>query len=182
MAGREIGTARRNSQRFYCFVCTKKGTREAASVFLSRQEKPSDGFLWVPNIVPKELNELTQDQYNLILTEFHDRFAKPSADALNIQTVLSSSEQTLENWLGTVSVSALKIFSAVANKTTGSGHPLDRKRWAAFIIATHRARENPDVGLLQRWLEEEEHSPKHVTFDLIAEFQFGRSLLSQFDN
>lgn len=167
---------------FYCFVCTKEKEREAATLVLTRQEKPSEGFLWVPNIVPKDLGELTHDQYNLILTEFYDRFARPAADLLRIPIELSSSEQTIENWFSPQVVRLLKIFAGAANKSTGAGHPNDRRRWFDFIIAAHHAEENPDVGLLERWLREEGHFPEHVASNLIAQFEFGLALLRQFDS
>jgi hypothetical protein len=169
------------SSKLYCFRCNKKNKREAASLYLARAGDPSADLLYVSNIVPTDLRELTYDQYNFILCEFHERFAKPVGDSMGIRVELSRAEQTLEDWLSPQLANLLKLFSHAANKSTGSSHPMDRERWFDFLIAIHRAREHLDTGLLERWLVEEEKWPDDVAFDLICEFEFSQGLLRRFD-
>ncbi|MFZ0248278.1 hypothetical protein [Candidatus Binatus sp.] len=169
------------STKLYCFVCTKHRDREAASLYLARPGDPSTALLYVSNIVPTELRELTYDQYNFIVSQFHARFVKPSADSLGIRVELSQPEQTLENWISPKTAKFLRAFSNRANKSTGSSHPKDRERWFDFLIAMHRAREKLDSGLLERWLTEEEKWPEDIAFDLICEFEFSEGLLRRFD-
>jgi hypothetical protein len=169
------------TSKLYCFRCNKRNKREAASLCLARPGDPSAGLLYVSNIVPTDLRELTYDQYNLILSEFHDRFAKPVGDSMGIRVELSRAEQTLEDWISPEIANLLKLFSHAANKSTGSSHPMDRERWFDFLIAMHRAHERLDTGLLERWLVEEEKWPEDIAIDLICEFEFSEGLLGRFD-
>ena len=167
--------------KFYCFGCSREGNREAAALLLAHPARRATSWLHVSNIIPKDTRQLTYDQYNSVLRDFHDRFAKPAADSLNVAVELSASEQTVENWLSPESAKRLLAFNAGANKSTGSSHPMDRERWCDFLIALHRAGENPSEALLERWLVEEEKWPEEIAFDLICEFEFARDLLSRFD-
>src|SRR5260370_41032532 len=59
--------------KFFCFSCPAKEGRPAASLFLTYRIATE---LYVSNIIPKEAGQLTFDQYNAILSEFCDRFAR----------------------------------------------------------------------------------------------------------
>jgi hypothetical protein len=179
---REEEMRRQIVEKLYCFACTAQGERKAASLYLAHPGYPSGALLRVSNIVPSEIRELGYDQYNYILREFHGNFVKPAGDALDIRVELSSPEQTLESWLGQQSAGLLRAFSHGANKSTGSSHPMDRRRWLDFLIAIHRAREDLDSGLLERWLVEEERWPDDIASDLISQFEFSQDLLRRFEN
>jgi hypothetical protein len=58
---------------------------------------------------------------------------------------------------------------------------MDRERWFDFLIALHRSGENPDVGLLERWLVEDEQWPDDIASELVSEYELARDLLSRFD-
>jgi hypothetical protein len=167
--------------KFYCFTCAQKGNRQAAKLLLTHPARIGTSWLYASNIIPQKIRELTIDQYNYILSEFHNRFAKPTADSIGIALELSSPEQTVENWLSPESAKLLRRFSSAANKSTGSGHPMDRQRWCDFLIGIHRAGENPDSGLLERWLTEEEKWPDDTAFELVCEYEFAQDLLKRFD-
>lgn len=173
---------RREGLKLYCFVCTANGERKGASLYLAHPGYPSGALLRVSNVIPTEMRELNYDQYNYILREFHERFAKPSCDALDIRVELSASEQTLENWVGPASAKLLRAFSRGANKSTGSSHPMDQLRWIDSLIAIHHARENLDSGLFHRWLVEEEKWPDDIAYDLISQFEFSQELLRRLDD
>lgn len=169
------------ANKFYCFACQPSADRHAATLLLTHAERRTTSWLYVSNIVPQQVQQLTFDQYNHILHDFSARFAKPAADSLGIRVELSSPEQSIEDWLSPESAKLLRTFSSLGNKSTGSSHPMDRDRWYDFLIALHRAGENPNVGLLQRWLREEEHWPDDIAFDLVSEYEFARGLLQRYD-
>ncbi|HUY27643.1 MAG TPA: hypothetical protein VMV27_09505 [Candidatus Binataceae bacterium] len=172
---------RESAGEFYCFTCPQSPGRPAAMLFLTHPDRPATSWLYVPNIGPQEVQQLTLDQYNHILNEFGTRFAKPAADSIGVRVELSSPEQSIEDWLSPESAKLLMAFSHRANKSTGSSHPKDRERWCDFLIALHRAGESPNVDLLHRWLVEEEKWPDDVVFDLVCEYEFARDLLGRFD-
>jgi hypothetical protein len=180
--GREDELNREAGIRFYCFGCNQNAERAAATLLLVHPARRTTSWLYVSNIIPKETRELNYDQYNHILREFHDRFVKPAADSLNVSVELTAPEQSVENWLSPESARRLQEFSAAAIKSTGSSHPIDRERWCDFLIAMHRANENPSVSLLKRWLVEEEKWPEEVAFDLVSEIEFARDLLSRLNS
>jgi hypothetical protein len=178
---REEEVIRESAMKFYCFACQQSPDRPAAKLFLTHAERRTTSWLYVSNIVPQEVRQLTFDQYNHILNEFDTRFAKPAADSIGVRVELSSPEQSIEDWLSPESAKLLTAFSHLANKSTGSTHPMDRERWYDFLIALHRSGENPNVGLLQRWLIEEEQWPDDIAFDLVCEYEFARGLLDRFE-
>jgi len=85
--------------------------------------------LFVSNILPDDgkIRERSGDQYNQILSEFHDKMVKPLADELQITVEFTPPEICLEDKLPK-SFKLFKNFSRLANKTTGSAYPSDRKR------------------------------------------------------
>jgi hypothetical protein len=178
---REDELSRESRKKFYCFACEETADRAAARLFLTHPDRRATSWLYVSNIVPRDIGQLSFDQYNHILNEFDIRFAKPAAAAIGIRVELSSPEQSIEDWLSPDSAKRLRAFSHAANKSTGSSHPMDRERWCDFLIALHHSGETPDTGLLERWLVEEEHWPDDMAFDLVCEYEFARDLLSRFD-
>lgn len=178
---REEELNRESARKFYCFACEQSSERSAARLFLTRADRRATSWLYVSNIVPRDVQQLTFDQYNHILNEFETMFAKPVADSIAVPLELSSPEQSIEDWLSPESANLLKAFSHQANKSTGSTHPLDRARWFDFLLALHRSDENPNVGLLERWLIEEEKWPDETAFQLVCEYEFARDLLGRFD-
>ena len=85
---------------------------------------------------------------------------------------------------GSLSPRALKLlrsFSTLANKSTGSAHPLDEQRWFAFIIAVHKDGSPLDAGTLGRWLIEDEAWPEDSAHTLTIEYEVARSLLKAYD-
>ncbi|MGH7812643.1 MAG: hypothetical protein ACREQI_01390 [Candidatus Binataceae bacterium] len=177
----ELGRESLGRFRYYCFRCDRTAEREAAALYLVHPARQATSWLYVSNIVPQERHELTYDQYNYILREFNERFAKQAGDDLNIPIELSAPEQSLENWLSPQTAQSLRRFSHAANKSTGAGHPKDRERWCDFLIALHRANEDPDMGLLERWLVEEEKWSEDIVSRLMRQFEFGLDLLNRFD-
>ena len=64
----------RATGRIYCFTCSRSGIRQAALVFLTEREP---GVFYVANVVPDETGQPVAAQYNAILEEFYERYARP---------------------------------------------------------------------------------------------------------
>ncbi len=159
---------------FIYFACTAKDGRNSALLAFARKD---EGSIYVPNIVPKAKNELSRDDYNCILEEFYNRFILPVSEKLEIKVELTSDEKNMEDWISEASSKKLKLFSVAANKSTGSSHPLDQKRWLDFLVSVHQEHRNLHSTQLQRWLIEVENWPEDVAVDLSIEYEFAMDLL-----
>ena len=162
----------------YCFACDPNGTRAGARLFLAGGD---DGSLSVTNIVPMGVGSLSIDQYNAILREFHDRFAAPAAARSGAVATMTPDEEGIEAWLGAESTGKLRAFSSSANRSTGSDHPFDRRRWFEFLRAAHEEGSPLDASTLSRWLVESEHWGERAAGELAIEYEFGRGLLAVVD-
>ena len=96
---------------------------------------------------------------------------------MNIKVELTSNEKNMEDWISENSLKKLKLFSIAANKSTGSAHPLDKKRWLDFLISIHHEHRNLNSSQLQRWLIEVENWPEDIAVDLSIEYEFAMNLL-----
>lgn len=135
----------------------------------------------VSNIVPRNVSELGIEKYNAILQDFVARIAEPAARPGSFDIDLTSPKQTLEDWLTVEPATALRRFSKLANKSTGAVHPMDRARWYAFLIATHRASKQLDSDQLKRWLVEVDGWSSEKAYELAVDYEFGLGLLEQYD-
>jgi hypothetical protein len=163
--------------KFFCFSCSAKGNRPAASLFLTYRGSTE---LYVSNVVPKEIGQLVYDQYNNILLEFCERFVRKAAKQPLIVT-LTGDEKTITDCLPSEGVRLLTAFSRGANKSTGSGHPKDRERWFKFLVYV-RGTEGPSIHyLLERWFLEEENWPEEKVRDLMEQYEFAMDLLHFYD-
>ncbi|AFK54015.1 hypothetical protein [Tistrella mobilis] len=135
----------------------------------------------VTNIVPRDVGELGHQRYNAALQDFIARVARPAATAARFEIQTTSAQQGLNDWLPAAAADALRRFSATANKSTGSSHPSDRKRWFAFLLQAHRDAGSFDTDRLVRWLTEVEGWPDDKAHDLAIEYEFGLALLNEYD-
>lgn len=135
----------------------------------------------VSNIVPRNVGELGIANYNAILRDFVTRVAEPAARAGGFVIKLTSPNQTLEDWLDTKPATALRRFSRLANKSTGATHPMDRDRWYAFLMATHRASKRLDSDQLARWLVEVDGWSADRAQELAIDYEFALGLLEKYD-
>jgi hypothetical protein len=145
----------------------------AARVFLWR----NDDCYQVSNIVPIETSELGRGDYNNVLNDFILRVAEPAANATGISVEVTGSRQGLENWTTPQVASALRRFSHLANKSTGSAHWLDKERWFEFIVRSHDYEKPLDTNQLGRWLVEVENWSEDKAHELVLEYEFGQALL-----
>ena len=110
----------------------------------------------VPNIVPRDYGELGVTGYNDALNDFKKRIVTPASKDSGFSVEITAREQSIIDWTSNEAADALLRFSGGANRSPGSGHPSDRKRWFDFLISAYKARHKPDPELLERWLVEAE--------------------------
>lgn len=141
----------------------------------------SEGYE-VTNIVPLEIDHLSISSYNDILGDFIDRVIQPVSKTSGFRIEVSARRQSITDWTSQEAADALHRFSLVANKSTGSSHPSDQKRWFSFLFSAHKARGKLDSTLLKRWLIEAEEWPPDSATGLIYEYEFGMDLLDEYDH
>ncbi|MCF8504173.1 MAG: hypothetical protein K9G59_04600 [Caulobacter sp.] len=144
----------------------------ASGLFMMRRNDRYE----VTNIVPRETGKLSRAQYNAILQDFVATIAIPVSERTAVRLELSAPMHTIEASLGEEGAQALRRFSGAANMSTGSSHPLDRRRWYDFIILVRD--QDVDGGTLARWLVQLGW-PEESAHDLVSEFEFGHGLLER---
>jgi hypothetical protein len=138
------------------------------------------GRLELANIVPRSTHSLDVDEYNFIAEEFATA-ARPIAQHLNLGFSEEGPYSDITRWLSTRAASALKSFSKLANKSTGTGHPLDFKRWAQFVVYSHKDGQTIPTDLLQQYLVHEELWEEDKAYDLALKYEYGLNILKQND-
>lgn len=159
------------------FRRTADGGLPAAGLTLLRD---ADGWS-VPNIVPLGGGSLDHRTYNDLLDEFATAFIRPAAEPLGLRVLTTEGETNAVLLLGGEIAVLLDRFSGAANKATGTAHPKDFERWAAFVVAAHRASLRVGADLLERILVEEQGWPGGRASDLVIQYQQGRGLLAFYD-
>ncbi|MFZ2999752.1 MAG: hypothetical protein WA071_05440 [Undibacterium umbellatum] len=129
---------------------------------------PSENGIIVSNIIPLDKRELAPDEYNEILQKFVEQGVKGSFDF-----ILTDPEILLTDVLSEVSSQKLIAFSSSANKSTGHSHPLDEKRWLAFVYSTVKQDEEIDFELLVSFLSEQGWDDESAQ-DLADDFSYAR--------
>ncbi|WP_407829344.1 hypothetical protein [Shewanella algae] len=157
----------------FSFKRAGDNTLPEAGLSIFREEKNN---WYIPNIVPLEQSQLSYDEYNNIITDFYNSCLKPVALDLKIDIELTSDALTAEDILGDEANTLLEKFSSLANKSTGSSHPSDQKRWFAFIVETCRKQKYVNSFDLARVLSEQGWSENSVQ-KLTTEYEFARDLI-----
>lgn len=135
------------------------------------------GTYEVSNIVPKEMGRLDYAQYNALLQEFVDVVVLPAAEGAGFSVEVTSGYQSVEEVASVEAAAALRQFSSAANKSTGSTHPADRKRWMRFLILAHLSGSALAGDFLARWLVEVDGWDEESAHDLAIEYEFAQDLL-----
>ncbi|WP_203077182.1 hypothetical protein [Falsiroseomonas ponticola] len=153
------------------------GSLPAAGLTLLREED-----CWsVPNIVPLDGGSLGHRTYNALLDEFVADFIRPAAEPLGLRVLTTEGETNAVRLLGGEIADLLDRFSGAANQATGTAHPRDFERWAAFVVAAHRASLDIGADLLERILVDEQGWPGDRASDLVIQYEQGRGLLRFYD-
>lgn len=157
----------------YYFTRNADAQYPAAILLLMRRDGST---LCVPNIVPAGAGRLSIDQYNDILLDFVNGVFKP-AKPNDMEFNLTSDEKSIDDWLSPETVKHLRSFSGLANKSTGSSHFLDQKRWFTFLAAANGEDKRLPADMLRRWLMEQEDWGEASASRLAGEYQFAMDLL-----
>lgn len=161
----------------YCFSCSCRDRRPACDLWIATR---SSTILYVSNIVPQDQSSLSHDQYNTVLREFLDRFARAAADSTGVEVELGNPNPQLEDFLSPKAAAALRAFSSHANRSIL--HPLDHERWNKFLSNAHRDQATLSSDMLRRWLVEEEKWPEDTANELVVEYDQGRRLLETYES
>jgi hypothetical protein len=159
---------------YYCFVTGGDETL-SATIFIVASALDT---LHVSNIISRTKDRLTYGEYNAILEDFHDRVVRPCAERVGAKVELTSDRADLSRWLSDSALKKLRSFTATANKSTGSAHPLDQERWIDFIVTAHRDKSRLDASTLRRWLIEVGCWFPEVADQLASEYEFGGEILT----
>jgi hypothetical protein len=178
----ETGLSVPSNWRQYCFHCDSRNGRIAGDVWVSCS--PQEGA-YVSNVLPgveTGVSSLTPAQYHEILESFRDEVLLPVTRGKHVQVYLGDYTVDIEHWLSENTAKLLRGFSRLANRSSGSSHPHDRRRWFDFIIAAHAEHAKLHADELSKWLVESEGWTDDVAQDLALEYEFGRDLLSRLHN
>ncbi|HHU3404967.1 TPA: hypothetical protein ACUAK4_004230 [Escherichia coli] len=160
----------------YCFNrCQKDGLD--SKLWITERD---DGNLYISNIVPSEINQLKTDDYNKVLLEFYNHGIKELVENLGGSVELTSDIYSIEDLIGNDSARCLRVFSSSANKSTGSTHPCDRKRWFEFITLMHKSEKNISPEEVQKFLIEDGWT-EDFSFELACEFEYSLNLLEYYE-
>lgn len=139
-----------------------------------------DGYE-VTNIMPRTSGSFSFGQYNALLKDFVGHVAALAADKHGFTLDITPSHVSLDEIAGHGVAKALRHFSNNANKATGSAHPLDAKRWHAFVIAAFQEANRLTPDMLARWLIEEAGWNRERAAELAIEYEQGLSLLRTYN-
>ena len=146
-----------------------------ARLWLANNDK---GGLYVSNIVPCEVGELTMEEYNSIMMSFVGILKKDS----KVIFQLTKADMSLEDFVPKDIAEKLRTFSNLANKSTGYGHPCDFGRWLDFVISFHQCKCERRLDLIERWLHEEAGWLWETASKLSCQLEYSLNILQRYDD
>ena len=162
-----------------CYRKQGSGDLPDALLWLIAREKRASKWR-VTNIVPAIQNAaFSEDTYYSLLTSFRET-TLPLARECNVTISLPQLDVGPEYWLTPKQEDLLRSFSEHANRSTGSAHPQDQKRWNDFVIKVHHDGSNVGGGDIGRILIEHYHWSEHIADELAIDFDKQRALLRDF--
>lgn len=162
--------------------CPGRSTSDTRFRLVIYRRAASEGLeaLSVVNIVPLEIGaRLSTDQYNSILDRFLHEIVTPSIEGLEVGVRSDKEDVAPSDFMSEECFALLESFAGAANKSIP--HPLDKRRWRLFEIATYRAgfRDIPS-NILGGWLAEQGWSEEGAR-DLAIEFSQAMDLLTDWE-
>lgn len=145
-----------------------------ARLWLAENKK---GQLYVSNIVPDEMGKLTLEEYDSILNAFVDILKNDSS----IRYELTKGDVDLEDFLPADVANKLKMFSDLANHSTGYGHPSDFDRWLDFVTAFYMSKCDRKIEWIRRWLHEEAGWHIDTAVHLASQLDYAIDVLQFYD-
>lgn len=128
--------------------------------------------------------------WNSVLEDFISCVAAPATNKTRHKLIVGPNHVAMRDLASLDAERSLRRFSAAANRSTGSDHPLDERRWIEFVIACARAvgRQDRqpltptlDGKLLCRWLTEVDGWTGDLADDLVRQYEFGLELVQAYD-
>jgi len=165
----------------FIFACSKTKSRPAAELSFHRNEE--NNHLYVSNIVPENVGQISVDTYNSILEEFLTEFLKPAAQSLNIEIILTPSERNIDNSMSPEMAKLLKKFLSLANIGDGGTHASDEKCLFDFIIQAHNEESERVLKLEERVLNgllADNSWPEIEAQEIVSKYLFGKRLLNHY--
>lgn len=162
----------------YCFSTPTLPLQGQCNVWFHTND--SQTAVELTNIVPQGLMQLSKPEYNFIVDLFYNTFLANHIDTTGIHINITSDIKTIEEAFHPDTALKLRSFSDSANKSTGSGHPSDQKRWVDFIIAAFTNHDQVSSTELMGFLTEDLEWHSDISVNLIMEYAFGLDVLKQF--
>lgn len=169
---KEEASARFVPNSTYAFEHAEGDSLEHAGLVVMKKE---NNAWYVPNIVPLGKGKFSYDEYNNIAEDFANNVLKKATLIVPFKFELSKDTVSDIDILGERSAKLLKIFSATANKSTGSSHPSDQKRWFSFLYSVQGKNIYSDD--IEKILIEQGWSEKFA-LKLAIQFEFSQALLA----
>lgn len=161
------------------FIVFKKLPSEfkESNLWLSYKNKHQ---LKLINIVP-ESGSLSCDEYNNVLMDFVEKILIPVYSKYpQIKVKITLDSYTPQGKFANDQLFNLfSLFSKTANKSTGSNHPLDRKRWQDFIREMSKEQKKLDPDYIEEILIQDGW-PEETAIELRNEYEFGLDLLNDY--
>jgi hypothetical protein len=133
----------------------------------------------VSNIIDR-VQGLEPEEYNRILDDWSN-LADPIARQHGLAVEAGATEIKIERFLSIAAYEKFDGFELNANKSTGTGHPLDKERWLEFVVQAHRDKCALSGHQLERYLVDERSWPQVQAADLAVQYDRGRDLLEHYD-
>lgn len=171
---------RSDKESILCFICEETSNFPAAQVVLWPN---ADGY-YLANIVQlKYIKKLEIKKYNSILNSFKTIVLEKIASKFEYTIDISSRFQSPKEWFSQKTLIALEKYLASANRSEGTVHSSDQKRWNDFIIAYYNDNENyiqPSLlDFFRRWLSECQYFDINTAEELISGFDTGLQLIKR---
>ena len=129
-------------------------------------------------------------EWNAVLEDFIEHVVVPAVATARHNLTVGPRRVSMRDLTSVEAERALRRFSSAANRSTGSSHPLDERRWMDFVIAcaqaTRRQDRPPlsptlDGALLKRWLTEVDGWTTDIASDLVELYEFGFHLIQLYN-
>ena len=118
-----------------------------------------EGIIKVGNIVPLNKYQLSIEEYNAVLDLFYVDIIAPNQTKLHGIKVVGPESDIFDplKYISAEALKKLERFCHCANKSTGSAHPSDERRWFDFICQTVDDGLVFDYDTILRFLMDEEY-------------------------
>ncbi len=171
------------SKEYVSFDYTGNKVDQAEVSIYCGENSWRDWCIRVVNIVPLIKDQLSIEEYNLVLDLFYEEVIAPNKDKMIGLIVVGPESDVFDplKYISEDALSKLELFCNHANKTTGSSYPSDEERWFDFICQTVDDKKTFDYDTLYRFLMDEEYwGRKDPNFKgAMGRFAWGQELASK---